>query len=57
MNVIQSIGFIILIFISPVAVNTLNEFGTNSIEHEMNLLCIAIGIILLLLGARYDTYK
>lgn len=57
MNIIQSLGFIILILISPVAVDTLNKLGTNSIEHEINLLCIAIGIILVLLGARYDKYK
>lgn len=33
MNVIQSLGFIILILISPVAVDTLNLFGSRSPEH------------------------
>jgi len=54
MNAIQSFGFIILILISPIAVDTLNHFGSRSPEHTMDVFVIFIGSVLVLLGAYYD---
>ena len=57
MNVIQSFGFIILILLSPVVVNTLNELGPNSIEHRSEFVFMLLASMLVLLGAYYDSHK